>query len=49
MWDYVRMLLGDATPNELLLVVIFFFCIVSFTWAPRVGEALGGLFSTNDE
>ncbi len=48
-WDDVRMIFGEATPNEVLLVVIFFFCIVSFTWAPRVGEALGGLFTSDEE
>ncbi|MEM1030218.1 MAG: hypothetical protein AAF928_05490 [Myxococcota bacterium] len=44
MWEDVRMALGEVTGDEFFLVVIFFFCIALFAWAPRVGEAIGGLF-----
>lgn len=49
MWETVRRFLGSATSDEVALAVIFFFCIVGFTWAPRIGEALGGLFEGPDD
>ena len=49
MWDTLRTFLGEATFDEVALAALFFLCIVSFTWAPRLGEAIGGLFETPDD
>jgi hypothetical protein len=43
-WDFVRTFLGDITESELLLVGIIFLCVLGFSWAPRLGEALSGVF-----
>lgn len=40
----LRSALGEASPNEIALVGLFFLLILGFTWAPRIGEAVGSLF-----
>ena len=40
----LRSVLGEASTNELALVGLFFLLILGFNWAPRIGEAIGGLF-----
>ncbi len=47
MWDFVRTLFGAVTGNELLLVGLFFACVLLFSGAPRIGEAIGGWFERN--
>jgi hypothetical protein len=49
MWDFVRSLLGDLTFNELALVVLIFASVLLFSWAPRIGEAVGAAFDADDE
>lgn len=49
MWDTVRTFLGSASASEFALAALFFLCIVSFTWAPRIGESIGGLLETQDD
>jgi hypothetical protein len=49
MWETVRRFLGSATSDEIALAAIFFLCIVGFSWAPRVGEALGSLFDAPED
>lgn len=44
MWDFVRTLFGAVTMNELLLVGLIFTCVLLFSGAPRIGEAIGGWF-----
>jgi hypothetical protein len=46
--EWVRALLGDVTTGEVALVGVIFGVIVLFSWAPRIGEAIGGLFDRND-
>ena len=48
MWETVRAILGEATTNEVLLVALFFVCVMLFSWAPRIGEAVGGLFDQDE-
>ena len=48
MWETVRTALGETTRDEVLLVALFFVCVLLFGWAPRIGEALGGLFEPSD-
>ena len=49
MWDLVRSLLGDASPNELALAGLIFAAVILYSWAPRIGEAVGALFESDDE
>lgn len=42
MREWLQVLVGDFTAGELTLVVIVFGTIVAFSWAPRLGAALGG-------
>ena len=44
MWEYVRTLLGEVTMDEVALAAVLVVCVLGFSWAPRIGEALGGLF-----
>jgi hypothetical protein len=52
-WDYVRTLvgglIGEATTNELVLVAVIFVIIRLFTWAPALGERIGGFFEDDGE
>jgi hypothetical protein len=48
MWDFVRSLLGDVSANELVLVAVIFATVLLFSWAPRIGAAVGGLFDSDD-
>ncbi len=44
----LRTVLGEATTNEIALVGLFFVLVLGFTWAPRIGDALGGWFEDPD-
>ncbi len=48
MWETARTAFGEATTDEVVLVALFFVCVVLFSWAPRIGEAMGGLFEPSD-
>jgi len=48
MWDFVRSALGEANRFELALALVFFFTVVLYSWAPRIGEAVGGLFDEDE-
>jgi hypothetical protein len=47
--DWMRALFGDVTGDELVLVGVIVALILAFSWAPRIGEAIGGLFDERDE
>jgi hypothetical protein len=42
----MRALFGDVTVRELVLVAVVFGLILLFSWAPRIGEAIGGMGET---
>ncbi|MEZ4447717.1 MAG: hypothetical protein R3B72_52055 [Polyangiaceae bacterium] len=44
MWDWVRSVLGEASKTEIALAGVFVLCVTGFNWAPRIGEAIGGMF-----
>ena len=48
MWDFVRTVLGEATWDEVALVAVFFLIILFYTWAPKIGEAVGGALGSDD-
>jgi hypothetical protein len=48
-WNFLSGLFGEVTPSELVLVAVLFAAILLFSWAPRLGEAVGGLFDDEDE
>lgn len=45
MLDFLGSILGEASLTEIALVGLFFVLVLGFTWAPRLGEALGELFA----
>lgn len=45
---FIRIVLGEVSSSELALVALFFVCILLFSWAPRMGEIVGGLFDDDD-
>lgn len=45
---WIRTLLGDVSVNEIALVAVVFALILLFTWAPRIGEAIGGFLGGDD-
>lgn len=47
--EWLRLLLGEVTANELLLVGLLFLCVLAFSGAPALGEAVGGLFDEADD
>lgn len=49
MWELARDWLGDVSPNELALVAVIFAAVLLYSWAPRIGAAVGGLFEGGDE
>ena len=48
MWEQVRSALGDISSDEAILVAILFIAILGFSWAPRIGGALGSLFDRDE-
>lgn len=48
-WDYIRAVFGEVTVNELVLVGIIYLAVVAYSWAPRIGEAVGGMFDQDEE
>ncbi len=49
MWDSLRTIVGEVSSVELVLVGIIFSCVLGYTWAPRLGEAVFGLFDEDEE
>lgn len=49
MMDTLTAVFGELSMNELMLVGVFFMCVAMFSWAPRIGEAIGGLFGKSDD
>lgn len=49
MWDVVRSVFGEATPDELALTGVLFVAILLFSWAPQIGETIGGMFEGDDD
>jgi hypothetical protein len=47
--EFVRSVFGEASWNEVALVGVFFACVLFFGWAPRIGEAIGGMFEEPEE
>lgn len=48
MWNFIRSILGEVTVNELTLVALLFAAILLFSWAPKLGEAVGGVFDDDE-
>jgi hypothetical protein len=46
--ETLRTIFGQASPTELALVGLFFAMVLGFTWAPVLGEAIGGIFDDED-
>jgi hypothetical protein len=49
MWTWIQQVLGNVTRGELALVAVLSITILMFSWAPKIGEALGGLADPDDE
>lgn len=49
MWDYIHAVFGEVNASELALVAIIYLAVVAYTWAPRIGEAVGGMFDQDEE
>ena len=44
MSTWLQSILGSVTVSEIALVGLLFGSILLFSWAPRLGEAVGGWF-----
>ncbi len=49
MWDWLHAMMGDVTAGEAGLVAVLFTLIMLFSWAPRIGQAVGSWFDGDDE
>ncbi len=47
--EWLHSILGNVTGGELALVGVLFLSIMLFTWAPRIGETLGGWLDSDDD
>ena len=41
--------MGNVTGGELALVGVLFASIILFSWAPKIGESVGGWLDSDDE
>jgi hypothetical protein len=48
-WDWLRAILGDVTAGEAGLVAVLFTLIMLFSWAPRIGQTVGGWFDGEED
>jgi hypothetical protein len=44
MLDWLRATFGEITLEEFALAMCLFLFVRLYTWAPQLGEALGGFF-----
>jgi len=42
--DVLHTLFGEVSHSEAAVIALFFAAILMFAWAPRIGEAIGGMF-----
>jgi len=48
-WDWLHAMMGDVTAGEAGLVAVLFTLIVLFSWAPRIGQALGSWLDSEED
>jgi len=42
--EVLVLFVGEITSQEVGVFILIFFAVVMYSWAPRIGEAVGALF-----